>query len=206
MDASTSSLHQNPSPESSTRPRLRLASPALDLAAIAREIDTRYAASLVALTEGATQARDQWVKIGQLLLQVRAALPHGKFLPWLAANVKFSGSKARGCMRLARADPAKLATVVNLTVRGALTALAREGAKERPDLTSLAFALRLAQPCTRYDGAEILVHFCFDGDRLFAYDAIAAIIVDFPTGLHCAVRGEPLLKLVELAGRRARRA
>jgi len=65
----------------------------------------------------------------------------------------------------------------------------------------LALALKLAQPCiTVAEYTPILVHYCFDKTSLFTYDAVSAITVNFKTGLQCALRGETLLKLVELAG------
>lgn len=65
----------------------------------------------------------------------------------------------------------------------------------------LLFALKLAQPCVvSIDLIPVLQHFCFDKERLFAYDEVSAIVVGLDTKLHCALRGDTLLQLVSLAG------
>lgn len=42
---------------------------------------------------------------GQLLLKVKADLPHGEFLPWLAANVAFTARTAQRYMSAAAPQP-----------------------------------------------------------------------------------------------------
>lgn len=65
----------------------------------------------------------------------------------------------------------------------------------------LALALKLAQPCVMMaEYTPILVHYCFNDDHLFTYDCVSSITVGLKTGMRCALRGETLLRLVELAG------
>ncbi len=67
--------------------------------------------------------------------------------------------------------------------------------------SDLDFALKLAQPCvTSIDLVPVMTHYCFDKDKVFAYDEVSGIIVGLETDLHCALRGESLLPLVALAG------
>jgi hypothetical protein len=199
MDASASSLREGISTSISTRPRQKEDPPPLDLMAEATAINACHDAVVASLGKAVADA----IEAGKSLLKVKAALGHGKFLPWLADNVNFSGSSARGYMRLARAsaDPVNRQRVVNLSVRRALAALVQEKPAQRSDLKSFAFVLKLVQPCvmvTEY--APILVHFCFDGEHVFAYDAVAAIIIDYKSDFHFALRGEVPQKLVKLAG------
>lgn len=65
---------------------------------------------------------------GEHLLKAKAALKHGEWLPWLAANVEVSDRQARKYMQLAENWPAvsaKLALGADLTINGALEALAK---------------------------------------------------------------------------------
>ena len=65
----------------------------------------------------------------------------------------------------------------------------------------LAFALKLAQPClVSVEFIQVLSHYCFDGQFVYGYDNISAIVVECPTDLNCAVRGDTFLGLVGLAG------
>jgi hypothetical protein len=42
---------------------------------------------------------------GKLLLEAKAKVPHGQWLPWLRANVAFGERSAQGYMRIASRDP-----------------------------------------------------------------------------------------------------
>ena len=42
------------------------------------------------------------LSIGQRLIEAKAMLPHGEWLPWLTEQVEFSERTARNFMRLAR--------------------------------------------------------------------------------------------------------
>ena len=46
----------------------------------------------------------------------------------------------------------------------------------------------------------VLSHFCFDGEAAYAYNDIAAIIVENSTGLRCALHGDTLTALLGAAG------
>jgi hypothetical protein len=55
------------------------------------------------------------IRIGHLLADAKALLPHGAWLPWLAANTPLSRQRAADWMRLASADPAQLAGATGIT-------------------------------------------------------------------------------------------
>ena len=98
----------------------------MTLEEIASEVKTLH--SLV------ESACEKAVRIGELLLQAKAKLPHGGFLPWLAKT----GLKARTAQDyVALAKGSKTRSVAGLGIGGALRAL-REGrrieraAKKKP--------------------------------------------------------------------------
>ena len=72
------------------------------------------------------------IRAGELLIQAKAALPHGAFGSWLSANVEFSDRTARGYMRLAGLDEAKRQRVADLSLRSALAAIADQRDRDRP--------------------------------------------------------------------------
>ncbi len=65
---------------------------------------------------------DRAIRIGELLNEAKALVPHGAWLPWLSEHFRGSERTAQAWMQLAR-EP-KSATVADLGVRGALEALA----------------------------------------------------------------------------------
>jgi hypothetical protein len=70
------------------------------------------------------------LEAGRLLLEAKAGLPHGAWLPWLQENCAFPERTARLYMKVARELPAHLegdksATVADLTLREAVDLLAR---------------------------------------------------------------------------------
>lgn len=70
---------------------------------------------------------------GEHLIKAKAALNHGEWLPWLAANVHVSEVQAQRYMRIAHnwtAVEAKSVAVTDLTLRGALDALAKPKVKD----------------------------------------------------------------------------
>ncbi len=80
---------------------------------------------------------------GEHLIKAKAALNHGEFGKWLAANVECSDRTAQGYMRVATnwtQVESKSATVADLTLRGALDALSK------PKLESLKTAPRADLP------------------------------------------------------------
>jgi hypothetical protein len=93
--------------------------PAEDLAALAMQINREHAAG----EEAARRGLEHFRKAGEALLKVKAGCGHGKWLPWLKANVPFSQQTASAYMRLAEGWD-KLPAAVNLTLRDALELLA----------------------------------------------------------------------------------
>lgn len=68
---------------------------------------------------------------GHLLIEAKAAVGHGEWLPWLRTNLGMSERTAQGYMRLARSG-LKSATVADLGLRATLT---RVGRRKTPDLS-----------------------------------------------------------------------
>jgi hypothetical protein len=109
------------------------------LAELARQINAAHEECEHALRAGMQHAR----QAGQLLLEVKARVGHGKWLPWLKANVGFSARTAQRYMLVAeRWDElvVKCDTVSHLTYREGLRLLASPTAakargKERPAST-----------------------------------------------------------------------
>lgn len=63
----------------------------------AAEIDAEHAKAI----QNAAQAVEHAKRAGELLLQVKAALPHGDFLPWIEENVSVSARQAQRYMAAA---------------------------------------------------------------------------------------------------------
>lgn len=76
----------------------------------------------------AGQAVEHAKRAGELLVEAKAAVPHGEWLPWLTTNVAFSERTAQGYMRIARELPKlegeKAQRVADMPLRDALQALA----------------------------------------------------------------------------------
>jgi hypothetical protein len=74
----------------------------------------------------AGKAIEQAIACGQLLLEAKANVPHGKWLPWLRDNVTFGERSAQGYMRIAQRVPSQIRNGVSdfPSLRGALHALA----------------------------------------------------------------------------------
>jgi len=51
------------------------------------------------------------------------------------------------------------------------------------------------------DFVPILSHFCFVGDYVYSFNDISAVVVDLDTKLHCAVKGPPLLGILNTLGK-----
>jgi ParB-like chromosome segregation protein Spo0J len=93
------------------------------LSDLADRINVAGEQAAAALHSGLLHAREA----GRLLLEARAKLPHGRWLPWLAANVRFSERTAQCYMRVAkRWDEleGKAQRVADLSYRDALALLA----------------------------------------------------------------------------------
>ncbi len=98
---------------------------ATDLASSIRaEHEAAQAAALSAVAHA--------IRAGELLIEAKAALPHGEFGAWLAVNVSFSERTAQGYMKLARLSAEKRNGVADLSLRDALATLTAP--KERPPL------------------------------------------------------------------------
>ena len=70
-----------------------------------------------------TKAGESILGIGQRLIEAKALLPHGEWLPWLAEKVEFSERAAQNFMRLSR-EWSNPHAVADLGARKALTLLA----------------------------------------------------------------------------------
>jgi hypothetical protein len=92
--------------------------PAEDLTALATEINREHAAG----EEAARRGLEHFRRAGEALLRAKAQCDHGKWLPWLRANVKFSQQTASAYMRLAEGW-GKLPAAGNFTLREALGVL-----------------------------------------------------------------------------------
>ncbi len=92
-------------------------------AVLAAQINTEHQAAFSKAREALEHAR----RAGELLLQAKADVGHGAWLPWIEANCKFSVRTAQGYIRLAQGWEtlqAKSATVAHLGLREALGLLA----------------------------------------------------------------------------------
>jgi len=86
-----------------------------DLATLANEINDLH----VRATEAARTAIDHARECGELLIQAKAQIGHGGFLPWLEANCRVKLRQAQKYMTLAREWPAieaKCASNAHLTL------------------------------------------------------------------------------------------
>jgi N6-adenosine-specific RNA methylase IME4 len=105
--------------------------------------------------EGALQTSLEHARTaGELLVEAKARCPHGQWLPWLKAAVRFSEATAQRYMQIASrwAELAKSRTVRDLTMRDALRLLAtRPAADPGPPAVTAGGA-----PCT-VDELERLV-------------------------------------------------
>jgi hypothetical protein len=93
------------------------------LADLAARIRAEHEAAEAALKRGAEHA----MNAGDLLIEVKAQLKHGQWLPWLAEHCDISERTAQLYMRLARARPeieANAQRVADLSLRGAAAVLA----------------------------------------------------------------------------------
>jgi hypothetical protein len=109
--------------------------PPAHLVTLAGRINEEHRACEATLRAGLVHA----IRAGELLIEARALVPHGEWLPWLAGNFAGSERTAQGYMRVAREWPAvqdgSPQRVADLSLRGALVALAepKESADEPTD-------------------------------------------------------------------------
>ncbi|MBI4693428.1 MAG: DUF3102 domain-containing protein [Gammaproteobacteria bacterium] len=93
------------------------------LVAIAHDINREHRAAHACASKAVEHAR----RAGELLLEAKANIVHGEWLPWLAAHVEFSERTAQAYMRVARELPKlegpEAQRVSDLPLRAALEAL-----------------------------------------------------------------------------------
>jgi hypothetical protein len=91
---------------------------------LAIRINAEHKAASEALTQGLQRA----IAAGRLLIEAKAAIPHGEWLSWLASNCAVSERTAQAYMRVAKGfagiDETKSAAVADLSFRDALNSLA----------------------------------------------------------------------------------
>ena len=101
------------------------------LAVLADEINAHHQAAEAALNRGLEEAH----KCGELLLEAKAACPHGTWQKWLADNFRGSTRSAQCYMRIAnhwQEIEAKSADSALLSIDGAVKLLAAPKPKEKP--------------------------------------------------------------------------
>jgi hypothetical protein len=95
------------------------------LDALAERINAAHEAAADSISRGLVQAKYS----GELLLQARARLPHGAWLPWLRDKTSVNERLAQRYMKIARewdSLTGKSDTVSHLTFKGALEVLAEK--------------------------------------------------------------------------------
>ena len=94
---------------------------ALALPDLAQAIDREHQAA----HQAARTALEHALECGRLLIQAKAAVPHGEWLPWLEANTSVSARQSQRYMRLAHAAiEGKYDATSHLTIDEALALLA----------------------------------------------------------------------------------
>ena len=88
-----------------------------DLSTLANKINHAHADTLTAARTTLEHAR----RVGDLLIEAKAAVPHGEWLPWMKENVTFSVATAGRYVKVAANwDQVNLSSVTNLTEATAL--------------------------------------------------------------------------------------
>ena len=95
-----------------------------------------------AVCEAAMTATRHAIECGNLLIEAKGGLPHGKWLPWLKEHCELSERTAQAYTRLARRftelDDEKAQRVADLPVRQAMVAIADQRAEQIPDILNRA--------------------------------------------------------------------
>lgn len=112
---------------------------------VAQAIDREHQAA----TGAARIALEHAAECGRLLLEAKAALPHGGWLPWLETNTSVSARQSQRYMRHATSVlEGKYDATSHLTIEGALAAIAAPQKKDEPEQSwpepELTGTLRLA--------------------------------------------------------------
>lgn len=138
----------------------------MESAAVVRVLDpatavASLASQIVAEHDAAQTAKDNAVghaiRAGELLLRVKVQLPHGAFLPWIAAHMPFGKSTAYGYMAVAKrlANP-NFRRAGNLSIRQVLS-ITKGGDVELPKAAALAKAEPEPATATPVDVVRSLV-------------------------------------------------
>jgi hypothetical protein len=97
------------------------------------------------LFDAARTSLPKAIRIGELLVQIRQALPHGQWKRHLEENFEFSDQTARNWMRLwERRDDSKIKNILNLTDAYRLLAPSSGTTSERADLKTVRAKIPLA--------------------------------------------------------------
>ena len=83
--------------------------------------------------EHCQQAVASAIRVGELLIQAKSLVKHGEWQDWLANNCPFAETTARGYMRLASLPPENGNAVADLSLEGALAAIATTREKQIAD-------------------------------------------------------------------------
>jgi Protein of unknown function (DUF3102) len=103
---------------------------ALNLPDLAAKIEAEHQAA----HQAARTALEHALECGKLLLQAKASVPHGGWLPWVEDNLSFGPRQAQKYMRLAdhAAAISNTTSESHLTIEGALAAIAEPKAGDMP--------------------------------------------------------------------------
>ena len=114
------------------------------LVALAADINREHEAAEHAATTAVEHAR----RAGEMLLEAKAAVLHGAWLPWIRENLSLSERSAQGYMRVAKQlrelPDGKAQRVADLPLRQVLASLA----ESREDPLDGSFLGSLPKPCT----------------------------------------------------------
>lgn len=127
----------------------------MGLSALAERISAEHLACRTAYQDSLSHAR----ACGELLIQAKAEVKHGSWLPWLAENTQIGERSARAYMQVARdwAVLEKSATVADLSFRDALRLLSAGDVEEgEPDIPILDAEV-VAAPCAYSEGDRAVV-------------------------------------------------
>jgi Protein of unknown function (DUF3102) len=109
---------------------------------LAQAIDREHQAA----HQAARTALEHALECGRLLIQAKAAVPHGGWLPWLEANTTVSARQSQRYMRLATAAiEGKYDATSHLTIEGALALLAAPMAEQLPEPEPVRMTVYLAE-------------------------------------------------------------
>jgi hypothetical protein len=98
------------------------------------DLARKIAAAHTLAQQHAGAAAHYAIEVGELLIEAKATLPHGKWLPWLRENLPFSDRTAQAYMRLATHTPPQMRSgAADLSVREVLAHVARPRRKSLDD-------------------------------------------------------------------------